>query len=65
MNTINAAVSNKLYSALDRVEGSRQIKACLDHWSLEFGYCLLFVIWSLEFLYPKSRYLDNVFDLFK
>jgi len=26
------------------------IKACLDHWSLGFGYCLSFVIWGLEFI---------------
>jgi len=27
-----------------------QIKASLGHWSLEFGYCLLFDAW--DFLHP-------------
>ena len=34
----------------------------LDPWGLEFGYCLLFVIWCLEFLYSKTRYLEILCD---
>jgi hypothetical protein len=63
MNKINPAVSDwlrqaflrhetfgcELRSNVAQVEGPRQIKACLDYWSLEFGYYLLFVIWCLEF----------------
>jgi hypothetical protein len=32
------------YRRTSRVEGLRQFKTCLGHWSLEFGYCLIFVI---------------------
>ena len=47
-NKINSAVSDRLHSAclghelspnVARVQGFRQIKAGLDYWSLEFGYC--------------------------
>jgi len=31
------------------VEGLRQDKPCFGHWSLWFGYCLLFVNWCLYF----------------
>jgi hypothetical protein len=53
MNKFNSAVSDRLRSACLRhehtpnvawVEDYQQIKTCLDHWSLEFGYYLLFVI---------------------
>ncbi len=50
MHQNNSAVSDKLHSAclrhklrprpsVARVEGSWQIKTCLGHWNLEFGYC--------------------------
>ncbi len=63
MNKFNLAVSNRLRSAclqhehapnVARVEGYRLSKTCLDHWNLEFGYYLLFVIWCLEFFKFKD-----------
>jgi hypothetical protein len=50
-NQIDSTVYDMLHSALAKTVGnsSWQVKTCLDHWCLEFGYYLLFVIWCLEF----------------
>ena len=35
-----------------------QIPNCLTHWNFEFGYCLLFVVWCLEFSESKTHVLQ-------
>jgi hypothetical protein len=71
MNQIDSAAFDKLHSAFLRHElrpnaaraaFSGQSKACLDHWSLGFGYCLFFAIWCLEFFQFKdlSRLTDPI-----
>jgi hypothetical protein len=46
MNEINLVrLRDELYSNRTRIEG----ETCLGYWRLEFGYCLFFVIWLLDF----------------
>ncbi len=66
MDQINSTwLRHELYSASLRHELRSKAKTCLDHWSLEFGYCLLFVIWCLEFFIFKDstifRYYVRLF----
>jgi len=65
MNQINSVrLRHELHSDRIRIEG----KTCLDYWRLEFGYCLFFVIWCLEFIKFKDsalfRYPVRLFNIF-
>jgi hypothetical protein len=56
MNLINSAwLRPELLSAQAQIEGRSPAHTCLDHWSLGFEYCLLFVNWCLEFFYLRAQ----------
>ena len=62
MNQIDLTVCEKLDSVWAQTEenSSWKVQTCLGHWSLEFGYYLLFAIWSLEFFIFKGAIIIKV-----
>ena len=60
---IFASLRHELRPNVARVEGWSRVNTCLDHWSLGFGYCLLFGAWNFLRLLTQL-YLDLHLGLF-